>query len=184
MKNKTKFREYMATLGEIHDKTISTMMLELYWKLLAKFSDAECERAFKSLIISARFFPKPVDILEAIQGKQESRATEAWLEVLGSVKRIGNYQSVRFADTAIHSAIEAMGGWPMVCQMQSAEEKWKQKEFEKLYSVISARPSNNHPKYLPGTCELDNRAKGYDIQQEIVRIGFESVKLLGEVINE
>jgi hypothetical protein len=178
LKNKAKFKEYMATLGEIHDKTISPMMMELYWKILGKFADADCERAFKSLIISARFFPKPIDVLEAIQGKQENRATEAWLSVLQTIKRAGNYQSIRFSDTAIHSVIQAMGGWPQICQMLTGEEKWKQKEFEKLYNVISERPSSKHPPYLPGSCEIESNARGYQFEPEIVSIGFEGQKLI------
>ncbi len=177
MKNHKMFKTYMATLGEIHDKVISPLLMELYWKTLEPFTDEECERALKAMVTSQRFFPKPVDILEAIQGKKENQGTEAWLKTLNAVKRIGNYQSVSFDDKAIHSVIDAMGGWEKFCMMLSEEEKWKQKEFEKLYAVISARPGT-HAKYLPGTHEMVNDLSGHRLPVEIVMIGNDGQKLI------
>ncbi len=171
MKNEVKFKEYMATLCELHDRTVSKLLTDLYWKVLEPFDDEECEKAFKEIIYSCRFFPKPADFREVILGKKSNRATEAWIEVLNSVARIGNYQSVKFSDPIIHSVINAMGGWPQLCQMEAKEEKWKQKEFERLYEVLSER-GGKHPDYLPGTHEMENNRMGHDYESAIVQIGF------------
>ena len=181
MKNHDIFKGYMATLGEIHDKTISPLLMELYWKTLEPFGDEECEHALKAMVTTQRFFPKPVDLLETLQGKKENQATEAWLKVLNAVKRIGVYQSVSFDDRAIHSVIDAMGGWEQLCMMKTEDVKWKEKEFEKLYSVISSRPSDNHPQYLPGTVEMSNALTGHrDRKIEIIAIGTKETKLIQE----
>lgn len=179
MKNEIKFKEYMATLCELHDRTMSKLLTDLYWKVLEPFTDEQCEAAFKELIYSNRFFPKPADFREILCGRKENKATEAWLEVLNAVARIGNYKSVKFSDPAIHSVINAMGGWPQLCLMESKEEKWKQKEFERLYEVIGAR-DGKHPEYLPGTHEIENFRMGNELDMEIIKIGLDekSKKLL------
>jgi hypothetical protein len=171
MKNEIKYKEYMTILCEIYDRPLSNMMKDLYWKVLEPFTDEQCEAAFKEIIYSNRFFPKPADFREVLCGKAANKATEAWLEVLNSVARIGNYQSVKFDDPVIHSVIQVMGGWPQLCMMENSEQKWKQKEFERLYEVISAR-EGKHPKYLPGTHEMENFRTGHEVEPAIVEIGF------------
>jgi hypothetical protein len=178
MRDEIKFKEYLATLCELHDRTMSKLLTDLYWKVLEPFSDEECEEAFKLIIYDSKFFPKPADFREVILGKKANKATEAWLEVLGAVSKIGNYQSVKFDNPVIHSVINAMGGWPQLCMMEKTDEKWKQKEFERLYEIISAR-NGKHPEYLVGTHEQENFRTGYEIKTEIVQIGFNSkTKLL------
>jgi hypothetical protein len=178
MKNEIKFKEYMATLCELHDRTMSKLLTDLYWKVLEPFTNEQCEEAFKEIIYSNKFFPKPADFREVLLGKKSNKATEAWLEVLNAVARIGNYQSIKFDDSAIHSVIQAMGGWPQLCMMESTEEKWKQKEFERLYEVIAGR-GGKHPDYLPGTTEMENHKLGHEVHPEIIEIGFKNkTKLL------
>jgi hypothetical protein len=176
MKNEIKFKEYMATLCELHDRTLSKLLTDLYWKVFEPFADEQCEKAFQEVIYSSKFFPKPVDFLEILNGKKANRATEAWLDVLNAMKRIGNYQSVKFSDPVIHSVVNSMGGWPQLCMIESKEEHWKQKEFERLYEVISAQ-DGKHPSYLPGTTEMENYRTGFERGPEIVRIGFDKQKI-------
>ncbi len=180
MKNESKFKEYIATLCELHDRTMSKLITDLYWKVLEPFTDEQCEAAFKEIIYSCKFFPKPADFREVLCGKKENKAIGAWLEVLIAVKRIGNYQSVKFSDPAIHSIINAMGGWPQLAgTMEDKDVKWKQKEFERLYEVIAGR-GGKHPDYLPGACEIENFTTGHERELNIVKIRFEenSKKLL------
>jgi len=176
MKNEIKFKEYMTLICELHDRVLSNMMKDLYWKVFEPFTDEQCEAAFKEIIYSSKFFPKPADFIEVLQGKKANRATGAWIDVLDSVKRIGNYSSVKFSDPVIHSVVTAMGGWPELCMMTNDEVKWKQKEFERLYEVIGAR-EGKHPDYLPGTTELENFRTGFETQKEIVQIGFDKQKI-------
>jgi hypothetical protein len=188
MKNEIKFKEYMTMLCELHDKILSDMMKDLYWKVLEPFNDEQCEDAFKELIYSNRFFPKPADFMEILQGKKQDQATMAWLDVLGAVKAVGNYKSVKFSNPAIHSVINAMGGWPQLCMMESKDEKWKQKEFERLFEVISFH-KGTHPAYLPGTFENTNtpamiaqyeERTGRKYNQDIIKIGFDEQKQIAE----
>jgi len=180
MKDESKFKEYLTALCEIHDKKISPLLASLYWKVLEPFTDEQCEKAFKTLIYETRYFPKPVEFVEIIRGKNQDRATVAWLEVLDTVKHVGHYQSVQFSDPVIHSVIESMGGWVRLAgDMKADEEKWKQKEFERLYDVLSKNPRDKMPGYLPGLCEIQNAANGYDFKAEVYQVGGQERKQIG-----
>ncbi len=170
MKDDIMFKEYMAALSELYDRPLSKLLTDLYWKILEPYTDEQCAVAFKEVILSSRFFPKPVDLVDAITGGKKSQAALAWIEVHKAIGRVGNYSSVQFADPIIHSAIVAMGGWPQICNRPD-EPKWVQREFEKLYEVISAAHSDTHPSYLPGEHEIKNAAAGQDRTPEIIFIG-------------
>jgi hypothetical protein len=160
MKDKKMFGEFILAIGEMFDKDISDVLRQLYWKALEPFTDKQCEKAFNTVILSSRFMPKPVDIIEAIRGNNTDRATSAWIDVLKTVRRVGTWESVKFADPVIHSVIESMGGWIRLGQTPETEIKWKQKEFERLYQVIQER-EGTHPDHLPGVFEMENSAQGY-----------------------
>ncbi|HOG17670.1 MAG TPA: DUF6475 domain-containing protein [Syntrophales bacterium] len=173
MTNQRMFKEYMTALSEIHGKELSALLNSLYWKTLEPFTDAECERAFKDLIFSAKFFPKPAEFLEVLQGKREDLGARAWIKVIEAARRYGNWQSVEFDDPVIHSVFKFWGGWGVIREWKDKDLKWIQKEFERLYSIFLGE-NREHPKYLPGDHEIQNAANGYERTPEIVRIGSNS----------
>ena len=177
MKDHKLFLVNMATLSEVFDKQLSDALLEVYWRILEPFDDSDCLSMFKRIVVELKFFPKPAEMVNMLRGDTEERSISAWLEALAAVKRFGNYQSVRFADPAIHAVIQAMGGWPRFALMEADEEKWRQKEFERLYRVLAENPRGKHPEYLPGEHEIKNEAMGYDVKPQIGLIGFEREKV-------
>lgn len=180
-KDKKEFATKMALIAEVFDdaKPPTKLKIDIYFKALEKYPIEAISSAVSSIIQNRVFpsFPKPAEIIQEIEGKRENRATEAWMMVIGTVRRIGNYQSVAFADPVIHSVIVQMGGWPQFCAMLVDDERWKQKEFERLYNVIAEFPRAAHVKYLPGTVEIENGYRGYENKNEIVKIGFERGKI-------
>jgi hypothetical protein len=143
MLNKTKFLKFMTTISEVFDKTLSETLMDVYWKALEPFTDEQCEKAFNEVIVSSRFFPKPVDIIEKMQ--REDKATEAWVQVLKAMQHVGISEIPTFHDPAINSAIEAMGGWMQLASMEIEDRRWQRKEFEDLYPVM--KRGNNQSAY-------------------------------------
>ncbi len=166
MKDKKKFAEYMTLLGELFDKEISPLLRDTYWKVLDGFDDVECERAFQETIKTCKFFPKPVELLEVINGTEADKAVEAWAKVDKAMREIGNYDSVDFGDRKIHKCIEMLGGWDYLGTLTESDWKWKRKEFESLYHGIK---SEDGPDYIPGLAEKNNallgrvELKGYEL---------------------
>ena len=179
-----KFAELMAVLAEVYDdgRPPSKLKMEVYFQALKQFSIDEIERAVKGLIYTraTASFPKPAELIQEIRGTTSNRATMAWLDVLEAVNRVGNYRGVKFSDPVIHGVIEVMGGWVKLAEsLKWDEEKWKQKEFEKLYEVLAKNPREKTPKYLPGLCEIQNAVNGYEVESEIVKIGYKKLQLAG-----
>ena len=168
MKNKQLLAEYLTLWGEIHDKKISETMANFYFETLKPFSDSDCEKVFKK--VGLKWFPKPQDFLDELQGNKKDQATLAWLKVDKAVKSHGPYASVKFDDPAIHGVIEAMGGWPQFqdCSLKN-DWKWKRKEFEELYPIMEKKDDN--PIYLHGQCEKESIAMGFNIQYKIELVG-------------
>jgi len=172
-----KFAELMAVLAEVYDdgRPPSKLKMEVYFRALEQFDIDSIGNAIKDLIYTrtTASFPKPAEIIQEIRGTTSNRATLAWVDVLETVKRVGHYQSVKFSDPVIHGVIEVMGGWIRLAgDMTTDEEKWKQREFEKLYEVLSKNPRDKNPEYLPGWHEIHNAVTGYDIKPEVIMIGF------------
>jgi hypothetical protein len=147
----------MTTVSEVFDKTLSETLMDVYWKALEPFTDEQCEKAFSEVIVSSRFFPKPVDIIEKMQ--KEDKATEAWVQVLKAMQHIGTSNTPKFHDPAINSTIEVMGGWMQFARMEIEDQRWQRKEFEDLYPAMkrgnnqfedlypAMKRDNNHPAY-------------------------------------
>lgn len=164
MKNKKKFRELMAALAEVFDKETTETLLAVYWQVLEPFSDEQAIQALNRCLVSCRFFPKPADLLESLQGKEEDRATQAWELVDKTMRQVGNYQSINFGDPKIHRAIEMLGGWPYLGTLDESEWKWKRKEFESAYRAIQG---HSGPSQVAGLIEQSNSPLGYEVPAPI-----------------
>ena len=175
MKNKKLFREYMVLLGEIHNRELSDLLLDAYWKILEPFSDDACKKSFDQLIAISKFFPKPPDFLEILRGTIQDTAVLAWEKVDSTVKSHGPYVSVKFDDDVIHSCIELMGGWVALCNEDIKNWHWKQKEFVQLYATLSKK--NIHPEYLPGIVEKENGPRGLKFPSPVL-IGDKKLELM------
>jgi hypothetical protein len=113
------------------------------------------------VILHGRFYKDLLpDLIDQLQGSKQDQAVEAWLKVDRAVRTIGPYYSVKFDDPVIHSTIEGMGGWMHINDFPEHEWKWKRKEFEDLYKVVSRKKS--HIEYLTGITEAENRIKGFE----------------------
>ncbi len=108
-----------------------------YLEAMKHFDDDVLEKAFFEAGSSLRFFPKPVELVEIIEGKADEQAMVAWGFVQEAFRRAGQYNSVLFADSRIARAIELPDGWVKLCRMEGEEADWGRREFLKTYRSIS-----------------------------------------------
>lgn len=169
--DKVRFAKVIAVLEEVYEKEISRDLSAIYFQILQDFDISQIERAAKEIIQTRVYpsFPKPAEIIERIEGKKVDKAVLAWVTVVKALQTASPYDSVNLGDTKIHEVIQIMGGWPAVCLWTNEELKWKEKEFEKIYSAMDARTSGAIA-YLPGTTEIQNAPRGFH---------FDSPKQLG-----
>ena len=154
------FAAILAELGEVYGEAVSPVRARLYFEALSDLTLAEVRAAARQVVKASHFFPKPADLLEAIQGSEADQAERAWAMVLRAMEQVGPYQTVDFADEAIHECVRRIfGGWPDACLMELSDAPFRHAEFLKMYRALRRRHLVAKP--MPGLLETDNRSKGF-----------------------
>jgi hypothetical protein len=164
--DKKKFSNAFGTLCEIFNKQVSQVFIRVYFQALAPYSIEQVGSIISQAIVSCRFFPKPVELIEFITGSPEDLSDRAEVEaskVLQAIKYHGVYSSIQFDDTVTSAVIQqGFGGWIKLCEdLYSVNEKWFIRDFIRIYQAY-ARQSIDYDGHLPGLIEIDNTIKGYD----------------------
>ncbi len=164
-----RFISNFTAMAEIFGYEVTPLKIKAYTMALNQFTDDQIERAIMQACASLRFFPKPVELIEFIQGKVSDQALVAWECLLHTIQNHGSYASVIFEDGRIAQTMELMGGWLQVCAMTIDETHWRMNDFTKIYQGL---PGNIEPKKLIGRYEQDNAARGFlDAIPESIQIG-------------
>lgn len=172
--DKARFASALAGMGEVFDREIKVAVAEIYFRALEKFTIDEVEAGISKACSSLRFFPKPVEIIEAIAGGSQGLEDRAYVEAtkaLEAVKRIGTYSSVVFDDPVTQAVImQHFGGWQMLSEMRVEDEKWFLKDFAKSYASFS-RSGIKHFGSLPGLSSAQNALRGATWQEKPTHVG-------------
>ena len=157
------FMEVLISTGELYEKHISDTLLELYFNILKPYSIEAIKGGIAGHIRdkkAGQFFPKPADIIRAVEGLDDVLAMSKWCEVRKAIQSVGAYQSIKFDDPVIMTCIDRMGGWVAVASVLTSEIGYREQEFMTLYSRYSHFPVKDIPKHLPGIIEMSNRQFG------------------------
>lgn len=167
----SRFAELLAGLGEVFNEPVSEIRARLYFEALKDLPMGSVEQAVSRLVQHARFFPKPGEIREVLEGSVEDRGREAWRRVLGALEHVGTYESVDFGDPLVHVAVEAMGGWHQAWaweRVDGPELLGLERDFVSLYRLYAERgPGLEPPPILLGQHALHNRQLGRALRGEI-----------------
>lgn len=165
------FLQVMCALGEAFDTQISDSRLEIYFQALSDLTLEQVREAARAHVQSSRFFPKPVELREAIAGRIEDRADEAWAQLVSMVRRIGYTGKPNWQDPLLErTAKELYGGWSALCSRlpsDGPEMLGQAKLFKATYTAYARRasadrlalPSKDEAKAVLGNLkrELDAR---------------------------
>lgn len=159
--DRPRFAAALAMLAEAYAETVSHARAAAYFLALEDLAIGELEAAVHTCLRTCRFFPRPAELREAIEGSIADQAEHAWARFLTAVRTIGSYQTVDFADAALHETIAVLyGGWEACWRLETAELSYRHAEFLRVYRVHQRRPLPS-PTPLPGLIELTNRARGF-----------------------
>ena len=131
-------------LCELFDKKPSPEFTEIYWSVLKdRLSLEQFKSACSKAAASAKFMPKPAELLEAVglagAKAMAARVAEAWDAVRGAMDRHDYTTSVDFG-TLVNAVIRTMGGWQELCEKTVPELVWVRKDFERLYEALAEKP--------------------------------------------
>lgn len=186
MKNQEMFKKFMAGMGEVFGKEISDILFDIYWNALKDFSDEQCKTSFNRAMVQCKFFPKPVELIDMInceRGQLEDIAQIQADIVVNAIKKIGQYQSVKFKDKTTNAVItRCFGSWVKMCEdLEESKEQWFKKDFVKYYQSYKRQGIEEDNVFL-GFVAIKNKSEGFEeyIPEPILIDGFdiEKIKLL------
>jgi len=135
MQNRQKFQMLMNVMCEVYHRDISDALLDIYWRVLAPYSDKQVEEACNTAVRTCKFFPKPAELIELMQGSLQERALIQADKVLDAVRRVGYYDTPSF-DDPITAAV--VGNWKHLCKTLAPEkEDFYRKSFVERYIAYS-----------------------------------------------
>lgn len=111
------FARGLYALGETFNEPVSELRAEAYFDALRDLPIVDVLNAMRQAIKAGRFFPRPVEIREAIEGSTEDQAEIAWTHLLREVRRVGYTGTPMWPDEATRrAALELYGGWVRLCE--------------------------------------------------------------------
>jgi hypothetical protein len=72
------FGGLMAVLEEVFDKDFTLQRVEIYFRALAAWPIERIKDAVESAVRTLKFFPKPAELIELIEGSPDDQAEQAW----------------------------------------------------------------------------------------------------------
>ena len=132
------FAEAMHALGETFNEPVSDIRAEAYFDALSDYSLAEVNTAVRVALRRCKFFPRPAELRELLDGNAEDNAEVAWGAVLREIRRVG-YMGIPNLDPRVLRAVNEMwGGWRRLCETLPGEGPeligWA-KQFKSAYQA-------------------------------------------------
>ena len=177
-----RFAQVLQVLAEAMGETLAPARVAIYFKVLSRFEIEALERAAYIHIERSKFFPKPAELIELIEGTIDDKAVLAWSRTLRAIETVGTYESVDFGDAILHATITAMGGWTEAWRwerMDSKEQGYLRHQFCVTYEALTRQPPDMGwaTRPLIGQAEGQNRltratwARGHEHEEVILAIG-------------
>lgn len=137
-----RFSQELVTVGvAFYERaTVAPEVVVAYWEALKDYSIEEVIAALRAHVRApgrCKFFPKPGELIELMDGSAAAAAARMWRHVDQQIRSAGRYVSVEFDDPATAQVIEEMGGWVAVCSSESERDHdFKRLEFVKRYEQV------------------------------------------------
>lgn len=156
------FVENMTGLGEVFNTEITDSLLKIYYLALQDLQDHEFKSAVTYIIQNHVYntLPKPAEFLQYFKADDDVESQSALLKLEDAISKHGYYDSVQFDDPRIHKAIEHMGGWMRVSEMEEKDWKFAKHDFLKIYKTLLRRSAKDCPTKVAGFFETDNINRG------------------------
>lgn len=137
------FAEAMHAMAETFNEPVSDIRAEAYFDALMDLPLETVNAAVRLSLRTCRFFPKPVELRELVEGSVTQQADLAWGELLQQIRRVGYIGTPTFTHPAILETVrQVWGGWSQLCETLPSEGPelvgWM-KQFKAAYGTVSAR---------------------------------------------
>src|SRR5262245_28897609 len=104
-------------MGEVFETPVSEARTEMFCRLIEDLPFEAVKAAAETYGRSGKFFPKPGDLRELVDGDVEDVAVLRWEWLVREVKRVGWVGTPAYPDAATQRASEGLfGGWRALCE--------------------------------------------------------------------
>lgn len=158
---KREFFKNLTGMAELYDKKLSDALIGIYWEALKDIPFNEFLNAINRLVLTAKFFPKPVEFRSQLVPDISAQAAIAYGKLEDAFYKHGVYASVWFDDPVIHAVVDNLGGWPVYCDTSDEGLTWYRKDFEKQYTNLAPMVLSGKlrpPTVLHGLFAVDDHA--------------------------
>jgi len=144
-----KFKSALGVLATLFEKELNKTLIGVYMTALKPFGIEQVEEAISKAMVSCRFMPKPVDIIELISGGQkqiEDRGLTVAHVIVAHLKANGArvFPSLDGDKTAEWLMRKRWPYYEWAAHVVESEIHWWVKEFTKAYNALVLTK-----KYLP-----------------------------------
>jgi hypothetical protein len=134
------FATELTMLAEVFGERMSEARMNAYFAALEEFCIEDIQGACRRAIQTSRFFPRPAELIEALEGGLDDRAVYQWAQVMLRAK--GQPHEM---DAIAELAVEMMGGWREQIQWlrmihaTHRDEENQRRFFMQMYRSASQR---------------------------------------------
>jgi hypothetical protein len=165
------FLDLLSGLCYTLGKESNEHLIKTYHTALNRFDISIVKNVINKAVVSFKWFPKPVELIELIEGSSVDNSEIQAAQAFEAIRRVGPYQSVVFDDPVTQEVIKQYyGGWPKFCEGDSKDIVFKMNDFKKAYKAFSNQ-NRKHYGSLYGISSISNDSNG--IKQ------ISSVKMIG-----
>lgn len=114
----------------------------IYVKLLADLEDDALTAATQQHIATNKFPPSVAELREACAALTRPALpswADAWDEVLTTIRAVGYIGQPLFSHPLIAQAVQGMGGWQTMCQMEITETATWRAQFRDVFNAYAGR---------------------------------------------
>ena len=153
------FLQRYVGLCQFFNLEADDLKTEIYFKALSNYPVQDVVQGIDKAISRCRFFPKPVELLEFIEGKIEHRAETEALKVLDALNSLSRSNAVVFDDPVTAAVVaRGFGGWfQLASTHKTANDTWFIKDFKSRYVAFSEQ-GMQHVGVLAGEYGVENIA--------------------------
>jgi len=162
--------ECLGRLQEYFGKELKPEIQKMYIDRIEKLDLDKFKTAMVRIVdeyqpTATNPFPLIKDILEFCGESGQTKAINIIAVVKMACIKHGQYESVNFEDSALHSVIRRYGGWPEVVLWTERDWGFREKSFIEAYKAAHAESHNI--SHLPGLIEIERDKDGYKLPEPI-----------------
>lgn len=115
------FAQGLFTLAETFNEPMTDTKVEAFFNALSEFDIQPVTVAMHHALRHGKFFPRPADLREHIEGSSEDAAEQAWAAVLREIRRVGYIGLPNLEPRAMRAVKELWGSWQRLCETLPGE---------------------------------------------------------------